>query len=263
MNSGSFVKRHGGNLVWCFFALMELRNFFLATVNFFFPPQCLLCRTLLSMPHEDSFCETCRHGFAYISGPLCPVCGIPFPSREGADHICSRCMCRTPLFDRARAVGQYNGSLREAIHRFKYDSRSLLAAPLGSLLAEKGRRLLDTAAYDVVMPVPLHMQRLRQRGFNQSLFLARAVGRQWDIPVETEGLRRVRWTNPQTMLPVKERVRNVKGAFSYCGPGVQNKTVLLIDDVYTSGSTVEECANILKQSGARQVDVLTLARTIA
>lgn len=187
---------------------------------------------------------------------------MPFPSQEGADHICSRCMCRTPRFDRARAVAQYNGSLREAIHRFKYDSRSLLAAPLGHLLAEKGRQILDTTAYDVVMPVPLHRQRLRQRGFNQSLFLARAVGRQWGISVEPEGLRRVRWTNPQTMLPVKERMRNVKGAFSYCGHGVKNKRVLLIDDVYTSGSTVEECAHILKQSGARQVDVLTLARTI-
>ncbi len=250
----------GGRRGGC--GVMGLRDFFIAVVNFFFPPQCLLCRTFLVAPHDDALCATCRRDFPYISGPLCPVCGIPFPSREGADHICGRCMRRAPRFDRARAVGHYHGSLRTAIHRFKYDSRSLLAAPLGRLLAENGRQLLGCAAYDVIMPVPLHAQRLRQRGFNQSLVLARAVGRHWGLPVEIEGLRRVRWTDPQTMLPIKERRHNVKGAFCYCGHGVQQKTVLLIDDVYTSGSTVEECANILKQSGARQVDVLTLARTI-
>jgi ComF family protein len=113
-----------------------------------------------------------------------------------------------------------------------------------------------------VLPVPLHPRRLRQRGFNQSLFLARQVGQQWGIAVETEGLKRIRWTDPQTMLPVKERMHNVRGAFVYSGRGVENRAVVLIDDVYTSGSTVDECARVLKRSGAKRVDVLTVARTI-
>ena len=241
---------------------MGLRSLFAAAADFFFPPQCLLCRKSLSALDETCFCASCRGEFSYISGPLCPVCGIPFVSQQGEDHLCSRCIGKAPLYDRARAVGEYDGSLRTAIHRFKYDSRSLLAAPLGQLLADKGRQLLESEAYDVVLPVPLHPRRLRQRGFNQSLFLARQVGQQWDIPVETEGLKRVRWTDPQTMLPVKERVHNVRGAFAYSGRGVEDRAVVLIDDVYTSGSTVDECARVLKRSGARRVDVLTLARTI-
>jgi ComF family protein len=241
---------------------MGLRNFFAAAADFFFPPQCLLCRKSLSALDEAYFCAPCGGEFSYISGPLCPRCGIPFISPEGEDHLCSRCIGRAPLFDRARAVGEYDGSLRTAIHRFKYDCRSLLAEPLGHLLAERGRQLLKGDAYDVVLPVPLHPRRLRQRGFNQSLFLARQVGQQWGIIVETEGLKRIRWTDPQTMLPVKERMHNVRGAFVYSGRGVENRAVVLIDDVYTSGSTVDECARVLKRSGAKRVDVLTVARTI-
>jgi ComF family protein len=241
---------------------MGLRNFFVAAADFFFPPRCLLCRKALSAAGESHFCSKCRDQFLYISGPLCPQCGIPFVSPEGEDHLCSRCISRAPLFDRARAVGEYEGSLRTAIHRFKYDSRSLLAEPLGRLLADQGRKLFISNAYDVILPVPLHPRRLRQRGFNQSLVLARQVGQQWGIAVEAEGLKRIRWTDSQTMLPVKERLHNVRGAFAYSGRGVENKAVLLIDDVYTSGSTVDECARVMKRNGAKRVDVLTVARTI-
>ncbi len=171
-------------------------------------------------------------------------------------------MGRPPFFDRARAVGAYDGSLRTAIHRFKYDNRSLLAEPLGALLAESGRQILQRERYDIIMPVPLHERRVRQRGFNQSLFLARQVGERWGIALEAEGLKRSRWTDPQTMLPEKVRLKNVRGAFTYRGPGVMYKEVLLIDDVYTSGSTVNECAKVLKKQGAGIVDVLTLARTL-
>ena len=241
---------------------MGLRNLCAAAVDLFFPPRCLLCRKSLSAAGETYFCSTCREEFSYISGPLCAQCGIPFVSQAGVDHLCSRCISSAPLFDQARAVGEYDGSLRTAIHRFKYDSRSLLAEPLGHLLADRGRQLLKGAPYDVVLPVPLHPHRLRQRGFNQSLVLARQVGQQWGIAVEAEGLKRIRWTDSQTMLPVKERLHNVRGAFAYNGRGVENKAVLLIDDVYTSGSTVDECARVMKRNGAKRVDVLTVARTI-
>jgi ComF family protein len=241
---------------------MGLTNLFAAAVDFFFPARCLLCRKAVTALDEISFCSPCRDEFSYISGPLCPQCGIPFVSPAGEDHLCSRCISRAPLFDRARAVGEYEGSLRTAIHRFKYDSRSLLAEPLGRLLADQGRKLFISNAYDVILPVPLHPRRLRQRGFNQSLVLARQVGQQWGIAVEAEGLKRIRWTDSQTMLPVKERLHNVRGAFAYSGRGVGNKAVLLIDDVYTSGSTVDECARVMKRNGAKRVDVLTVARTI-
>ena len=240
---------------------MGFRNFFTAAADFFFPPRCLLCRNFLIAPHETYFCSPCSEALPLISGPLCPRCGMPFVSPEGADHLCSRCIGKDPAFDTARAVGIYAGALRQAIHLFKYNSRSLLAAPLGIVLAEQGRGLLEHE-HDVIMPVPLHARRIRQRGFNQSLVLARQVGKLWGVAVAAEGLERTRWTDPQTMLHERQRLRNVRDAFSCRTTAVEKKSILLVDDVYTSGSTVNECAKVLKRSGARRVDVLTLARTL-
>ena len=240
---------------------MGFRNLFTATADFFFPPRCLLCRKFLIAPHETYFCRPCSEALPLISGPLCPCCGMPFVSQEGADHLCSRCIGKAPAFDTARAVGIYAGALKQAIHLFKYNSRSLLAAPLGTVLAQQGRGLLEHE-HDVIMPVPLHARRIRQRGFNQSLVLARQVGKLWDVAVAAEGLERTRWTDPQTMLHERQRLRNVRDAFSCRATAVEKKSILLVDDVYTSGSTVNECAKVLKRNGARRVDVLTLARTL-
>jgi ComF family protein len=240
---------------------MGFRTFFTTAADFFFPPLCLLCREFLTGPHETCFCTSCSEAFPFIRGPLCPRCGIPFVSREGADHLCSSCMIKDPAYDTARAVGVYDGTLKQAIHQFKYNNRSLLAAPLGELLARHGRELL-AGGYDVILPVPLHARRIRQRGFNQSLALARRVGSLWGVAVAAEGLARTRWTDPQTMLPERQRLRNVRGAFSCDAAAAAKKRVLVVDDVYTSGSTVNECAKVLKRNGARHVDVLTLARTL-
>jgi ComF family protein len=159
-------------------------------------------------------------------------------------------------------MGVYENKLREAIHLFKYYRNSLLALPLGFLLAKHGSGILTTHDYDIIFPVPLHPRRLRQRGFNQALMLARQVGKIWGIEVDFGRLQRIRPTYPQTALKEKERMRNVKGAFMYTGKNLHQKTILLIDDVYTSGSTVNECAKVLKKNGALRIDVLTLARTI-
>jgi ComF family protein len=159
-------------------------------------------------------------------------------------------------------LGTYEGLLRKAIHSFKYDKKSMLANPLGKLLSEYGSRLLNKEEYNLIIPVPLHPQRLRQRGFNQSLMLAKKISEAWHVKVCAECLKRIKWTIPQTMLPVNERQINVKGAFSCSDSAVRGKKVLLVDDVYTSGSTVNECAKVLKKHGVLQVDVLILARTI-
>jgi ComF family protein len=241
---------------------MAIKALVRSIIDFCFPALCLLCRKFLSTPAEQHVCAACLDAFPFIRGVLCPRCGIPFVSQEGSDHLCSRCISKTPFYDSARSIGVYAGVLRHAIHQFKYDHRSLLSVPLGAMLSEQGRAVLKTHEYDVIMPVLLHPRRVRQRGFNQSLSLARTVAQAWGIAIEREGLKRTRWTDPQTMLPEKDRVRNVRGAFAYQGQGVTRKTVLLIDDVYTSGSTVNECAKVLKKQGAGRVDVLTLARTL-
>lgn len=137
----------------------------------------------------------------------------------------------------------------------------MLAEPLGSLLSHYGAQMLHPEGYDLIMPVPLHPRRLRERGYNQSLMLSRQLGRAWKVGVSVESLRRHRWTEPQTMLSANDRRKNIKGAFSWAGSSPADKKVLLVDDVYTSGSTANECARVLKKHGAITVDVLTLART--
>ncbi len=137
----------------------------------------------------------------------------------------------------------------------------MFAKHLGQLLAEHGRRLLTVEAIDLIVPVPLHRRRLRQRGYNQSLELARHLGACWDIPVAPEWLVRNRETPQQTALSRQERSGNMSGAFAWTGPALGDKRVALIDDVYTSGATANECAGVLKKSGAGTVEVLTLAHT--
>lgn len=184
-----------------------------------------------------------------------------FPSREGGDHLCGTCLASESFFDAARALARYEGGVRTTIHRFKYRRQTILAKPLGMVMAEHGRRLLPVRGYDLIVPVPLHRDRLRERGYNQSAMLARHIGRCWNVRVDCTGLQRVRPTPPQVTLARKERAMNVRGAFSWAGKPIKGQQVLLVDDVMTSGSTMNECARVLKRAGAALVDALALART--
>lgn len=232
-----------------------------ALADFFFPPQCLLCRRFIGSYRDGHFCKQCLAGFAFTGSPLCVKCGILFTSRQGEDHLCSRCIRYDRFFDTARAVGSYEGVLRKTVHEFKYRGRSMLAAPLGRLMAEQGSRLLALRCYDLLAPVPLHVRRLRERGYNQAGMLANVIGKAWGIPVNLTALRKRRSTAAQTELTADERRKNIRGAFFWAGASLAEKSVLLVDDVYTSGATADECARVLKRAGAARVDVFTLART--
>jgi ComF family protein len=153
--------------------------------------------------------------------------------------------------------------MAEAIHRFKYQGASHLAKVLGTFLAEYKDPEFPFSDFELILSVPLHPRRLRQRGFNQSLLLARRVRRRHSIPLEITALQRTRHTEPQTQLSGSERQKNIRGAFEVRRPEVvAEKHILLVDDVFTTGSTVQECAKVLLRAGAQQVDVLTLARAL-
>jgi ComF family protein len=153
--------------------------------------------------------------------------------------------------------------VRQVVHKFKYGRKVSLGKPLGRLMALGCREFLDGCRFDLIVPVPLHPKRLRWRAFNQSLLLAREIGRAYRVPADPFVLRRDRPTPPQTQLPEDERRRNVRGVFSL-NPDrpVEGKSILLVDDVYTSGATVNECSRVLKRGGAREVFVVTLARAV-
>ena len=208
-------------------------------------------------------CPSCRDRWTAVTSPLCSRCGLVFKSREGDDHLCGRCLDRPGAFTRARAAGIYDNTLKAAIHALKFKDQVILARPLGRLLLDTFRRYWAAGEIDVVAPVPLHRQRFRQRGFNQAYLLVK----RWALPPETTVIRdllvRTRATALQTGLDRRQRRINIRNAFSLNHTGQSTgKRVLLVDDVLTTGATVDACSDALMQDGAERVDVLTLARAL-
>lgn len=233
-----------------------------------FPPRCAICAELLEPDAPPAllskdFCPDCRDGLEPIPEAHCRLCGIPFKTTLPTVHTCAQCLRRTPAFDQALAAGKFSGSLRKAIHIFKYSGRGGLARPLARFMALE----LDPPFYppqtELILPVPLHWRRLRERGFNQALFLARELFAAHKDRIRYDLLTRTRWTEPQINFSGPERHRNVRHAFDVTDPDkVKGKSVMLVDDVFTTGATVNECARVLQKAGAETVLVLTLARVV-
>jgi len=242
---------------------MQLNSTVKAFLNLFFPHRCLMCGGKSSDRDTDGICSACLSQIVYISPPICNRCGFPFLPQGGSNHFCQECLVSPPFFGIARSLSKYEGEFKEAITRFKYKEKVTLGEKLGQLMAEVTYPDLSMDAYDLLIPVPLHPKRLRERGFNQAVLLAQQVSRRHRIPVDLFSLRRHRITESQVNLGLSERRRNVRGAFTFnIVKKLKDKSVLLIDDVYTSGATVNECARVLRKAGAVQVDVLTLARAV-
>jgi ComF family protein len=256
-----------------------------------YPPLCCVCGHLFDAPPISSdpgltgagppgsdlfagimarqMCPDCAASFVTADSPLCLTCGAAFASRNTTDHVCGECRRVPKYFQSARAAGIYEQSLMTALQRLKYSGRTELAGPLGVLLLAAFLKWFDATAVDLVTPVPLYRRKQRQRGFNQAWLLIR----NWCRP-EKEGriffprsklcrnlLLRTRMTRSQTTLSRQERLDNVRGAFVLSDSAdVQGQSVLLVDDVYTTGATVNECARVLTAGGAARVDILTAAR---
>ncbi|RZB34773.1 MAG: hypothetical protein SRB1_00541 [Desulfobacteraceae bacterium Eth-SRB1] len=219
-------------------------------------------------------CPDCSNSFIPVESPICLSCGIMFKSREGEDHICGECIRSPKKIRRCRAPGVYDKALMAMIHSLKYKGKIQLARPLGMLLFSAFMSCWDKESIDVIVPVPLHIKRFRKRGFNQSFLLIR----DWvqlakslsinfaHIEIDKHLLLRNRWTQPQTGLDRRQRAANIKNAFSINESsnisGIIEKRILLVDDVYTTGATANECAKVLLRGGAESVDVLTLARAV-
>ncbi|MFI4999383.1 MAG: ComF family protein [Reyranellales bacterium] len=226
------------------------------------PPLCLGCGEIVET--AGALCAVCWQGFSFIAPPHCAQCGVPFSSDMGSDALCIDCLTRPPRFRRARAAMIYDAQSRRLVLPFKHGDRTDMARACGGWMARAGAELLAEA--DLVAPVPLHWRRLLTRRYNQALLLAQSVARAADRPVlAPDLLRRLRWTGSQAGLKAKERRRNVRQAFAVhprWAAGLKGKSVLLVDDVLTTGATAEACTAVLERAGARHVDVLTLARVV-
>lgn len=233
-------------------------------VNLVLPVECAVCQSVLTDDPVPFFCRSCWNGVSRFTGPSCTRCGQPFASpvtlTYASRHMCASCRLRPPAYTRAWACFPYESPLLDAIRLFKYHGKVVLASYLGDLM---GRDAGLLPPVDMVMPVPLHSERLRNRGFNQALLLADRLNRRLQLPISYDNLIRLRPTLPQTELTRKERLNNLRRAFVVLRPEhVEDRRVLLIDDVLTTGTTVNECAKALRKAGSAEVYVLALARTV-
>jgi ComF family protein len=234
------------------------------------PPRCILCAARVET--SGTLCAPCWRGINFLGEPCCACCGLPFafdagPNESAVEILCAGCLARRPRFDRARSVFAYDDHSRRLVLALKHGDRLQSVPAFGQWLARAGAVLLAEA--DLVVPVPLHWTRLWRRRYNQSALLAQAACAAWRrqgrpgpafVP---DLLIRRRRTPSQGRRTRTQRAENVRRAFRLKrGADIEGKRVLLVDDVLTSGATVEECARVLLRAGAARVDVLTLARAV-
>ena len=226
-------------------------------LNVAFPPCCPACHGQVSA--QDNFCAECFAALRQISAPQCDCCGIPFAFDAGLAAQCPECIAQPPSFDSARAPLIYDTTSAPLIRSLKFHDRYTgLRRATAMMVAALGAR---REAIELIVPVPLHWRRLAMRRFNQSALIGYALSRAIGISCAPQTLKRTRYTTPQMRLPRDQRLKNVRDAFAVAGD-VAGKTILLVDDVVTTGATVQACAVALKKAGALQVHVLALARTV-
>lgn len=227
----------------------------------FFPSFCKLCSALLEVPEENVVCHACLERMRTRLPSHCVCCGKFFSGVEES-HFCSHCLKVRPPFSIHRSCGRYEGVLKDVILLFKYGRYSLLGKELARFAQAVMKDELELWwKVEALVPVPLHPKRRRERGFNQAQVIARELGRLTGIKLVDDFLVKVKHVLPQTSLEAGERARNVKGAFAVKkGRQAEWETMLLVDDVYTTGATVRECSHVLKRAGVSEVRVLTLAR---
>ena len=203
-------------------------------------------------------CDACWDQIEILKPPWCRICGLP---RWSA--VCADCSEQPPLFGRLRTIAFYEPTLREAIHLMKYEKKQVISKHLIQLLQTHLPVDLASTDYDFLLPIPLHTNRLRQRGFNQAEQIAQGVAQVWDVPIRTDILFRIRDTIPLSSLESHEaRRKNIVGAFEVRSPdSIQGRKILLIDDIFTTGTTINEVLKALQVASPDYVDVLTLTRT--
>ncbi|MDR1827069.1 MAG: ComF family protein [Methylobacteriaceae bacterium] len=231
-----------------------------AVLNLLYPPCCLVCKT--PVDEADSLCPACWRQMRFIEAPFCPRSGVPFTFDTGEGLVSPTALADPPEYNRARAGVLYVGTARTLVHQLKYHDSHNLAPGMARIMAHAGRELLAEA--DVLIPVPLHYTRLWKRRFNQAAILARHISALSGKPCDMFSLRRVRHTAPQFSRTRAQRRDNVRAAFQVADErrdNVRGKRVVLIDDVLTTGATVNAAARGLLRAGATAVDVLTFALT--
>lgn len=239
----------------------KAKNFAASALNLLFPPQCLGCKTLVEQ--DGALCQACWGEMVFIAEPVCERCGFPFDYALGEGALCAECLSEPPLYTQARAVLRYDEHSHRLVLPLKFFDQTHAVPTYTQWMLRAAHPFLERC--ELVVPVPLHWRRLWQRKYNQSALLGASIAHSAGLPFIPDALIRTRYTTPQTGLTRKERLVNLKKVFA---PNpktlaeIQSKNVLLIDDVTTTGATLNACCAALHEARVRDIYVLTLAKTI-
>lgn len=248
---GSLGKQRGGHIL--------LSRIAKCCLDIVLPPGCGVCGVRMPYGGYSSFCGRCGSKIQYLLPPFCRICGIEVSGADGLKPLCGECLMNPPSYSIARSVVRYEPQVQRLVHKLKYARELSVIPALSELIGGYG--MAEFADIDCVVVVPLHLQRLRLRGLNQAAVLARLFFADRPTLIKSDWLIRTRNTIPQTKLGRRARRENLRGAFAVrTTVDFQGAAVCLVDDVFTTGTTVKECSKVIMKSGAREVKVLTLAR---
>ncbi|MDI6640954.1 MAG: ComF family protein [Elusimicrobiota bacterium] len=236
-------------------------------IDFIFPKTCIVCSSFISDKNKKILCENCISKIKFVQSPICVKCGVPMHS--AVSQYCKNCISSPESipYEFLRGICVYDTPVKDLIHQLKYSGKEYVAYFLADIICDYIQEHNELSAVDFVVPVPLHWWKKIKRGYNQSELIAKAVVKKmtrataWKGRIQSGNLFRKKYTKPQVNLTREDRLKNVCGAFEVKHPEVfENKSVLLIDDVCTTGSTIENCACVLRGAGAKKVYALTVAR---
>lgn len=225
-------------------------------MDYVYPRTCPICTCLLSPKKGELICEECRQKLVYVKNPRCKKCGKPI--EDFKKEFCKDCTRKNHYYKEGRVVWVYTKNMRQSVYRFKYDNKREYADFYVTELVKLYGGWVERLGVDAVIPVPLHKSKYRLRGFNQAEVLARGIGKKMNVPVLTEVVSRSRNTMAQKNLNDKERQENLKNAFKITDNEVQLNKVLLVDDIYTTGSTIDSVARVLRENGVKEVYYICL-----
>ncbi len=238
-----------------------MKNSSLKILSYFFPHTCLSCHEVFAYGDEREFCGSCQKEILHLSDSICKICGEDLKNPDLHSSLCGDCLQDKPPFEWARSVFELSPTLSKILYSFKYAADESALSWMNEQIFGYLKSHFEDIQFDYILPVPLHSWRLIRRGYNQSLLLAKKLAQSRNEKLDFENLVKQKSTSAQSTLSKKERLKQLRGAFLLKKKEkYQKQKVLIIDDVYTTGSTLRECAQVLKEAGA-EVYVMTLART--
>lgn len=238
-------------------------NIIKSVINFLFPDYCVACDSTLKWSEDRGICCNCRKKVVTLEKPLCRFCSKEIPG-ETSDLICSDCRGRKVYYDEVRSVFHYSDVIRDLIHSFKFNERRNIASELADFTIKKYSRYIEKT--DFIIPVPLHNKREYERGYNQAYLYSRSITKRIKKKITNNIVKRIKNTHSQSQLDERDRIKNIRDAFKVTRKGLKfikknlDKCFLVIDDVFTTGSTINELCRILKNAGIKKILVLTAAR---